>query len=282
MSWNAIASFGPTALRNLNLTSRDFASRLRPAPRGLAEASRHDVYLSPHCDDICFSLGAFTRRRQQGVLLTLFSRSGYVARPGTVAARGDERIAMISTVRQDEEQAFSRRAGLRLCLGGLDEAPLRGHDPFDSAAADEDARRLDAVIIEAIFASTQEQAETPRPWLFCPAGIGGHIDHLVVLKIVLRHYEALRERWRIAFYEDLHYAAVWRTRVAGLARLQALAAPVRLRRWSLPIGSAAEKLALAALYPSQFAQLPASIAALTPALQIPASAHEALWSAEPA
>ncbi|MBN9217391.1 MAG: hypothetical protein J0I79_05510 [Mesorhizobium sp.] len=280
MSWNAIASFGPTALRNLNLISKDLASRWRPTPPGLAEASRHDLYLSPHCDDICFSLGAFARRRRQGVLLTLFSRSAYVARPETVAARGDDRIEAISGLRQREEQAFARQAGLHLSLGGFDEAPLRGHDPFDTSGADEDARRLDGLIIEAILAAAQERTEDQRPWLFCPAAIGGHIDHLVVLKVVLRHYEALRERWRVAFYEDLHYAAVWRARVTGLARFQALAAPIEPRRSLLPIGSAADKLALAALYPSQFVQLPASIAAFTPALRIPAPAHEALWSAE--
>ncbi|WP_137931196.1 hypothetical protein [Mesorhizobium comanense] len=280
MSWNAIASFGPTALSNLNLTSQDLASRWRSAPPGLAEASSHDLYLSPHCDDICFSLGAFARRRQQGVLLTLFSRSGYVAQPDTVSARGDERIAVISVLRLREEQAFARQAGLRLSLAGLDEAPLRGHHPFDITGVDEDARRLNAVIAEAIFATAQERTQKQRPWLFCPAAIGGHIDHLVVLKIVLRHYEALRERWRIAFYEDLHYAANWRSRAAGLARFRQLAARIRPRRSLWPVGEAADKLALAALYPSQFEQPPASITALTPALRIPAPAHEALWSAE--
>ena len=112
--------------------------------------------------------------------------------------------------------------------------------------------------------------------------IGGHIDHMVVLKVVLRHYNALRARWRIAFYEDLHYASARRTRAAGLARFQDHAAQLKLRRSLWPIGPAADKLALAALYPSQFVELPASIKAFTPAQRIPAPAHEALWSAEQA
>ena len=280
MSWNAIAAFGPKVLHGLSLTAQDFATSQRPVPTGLAEASAHDLYLAPHCDDICFSLGAFVRRRRQGTLLTLFSNSGYVARPWTITAQGDERIAAISSLRQREDLTFARQVGLRRCIGGLDEAPLRGLDPFDTARAEEEARRLDDAVIAAILAADARGSAGQRPWLFCPMGIGGHIDHMVVLKTVLRHYRALQARWRIAFYEDLHYAATWPARAAGLARFQHLAAPLRPKRSPWPIGAAADKLALAALYPSQFAALPASIKPFTPAQRIPAPAHEALWSAE--
>ena len=48
-----------------------------------AGASPMDLYLSPHCDDICFSLGALAHRRQAGTLLTILPISGYVpSRPG--------------------------------------------------------------------------------------------------------------------------------------------------------------------------------------------------------
>jgi|GEM_PF-1532420 len=282
MSWNAIASFGSKVPHGLSLAARDFASRRRPVPASLAEASTHDLYLAPHCDDVCFSLGAFVLRRRKGILLTLFSKSGYVARPQTVAALGDERIAAISSLRQREDLAFASRVGLCLCFGGLEEAPLRGHDPFETAKAENDARQLDGAVIAAIFAAAAEQPKDRQPWLFCPMAIGGHVDHMVVLKIVLRHYNALRARWRIAFYEDLHYASAWQARATGLAKFQDLAKGLGAQRSLWPIGAAADKLALAALYPSQFVDLPVSIRPFTPAQRIPAPAHEALWSAEPA
>jgi LmbE family N-acetylglucosaminyl deacetylase len=280
MSWNAIASFCPKTLRGLNLNAQDFASRWRLAPAGLAEASAHDLYLAPHCDDVCFSLGTFALERRKGVLLTLFSKSGYVAQPQMVAALGRERIDAISSLRKREDLAFASQVGLRLCFGEFYDAPLRGQDPFDIASAEEDARRLDGAVIAAILAAATDQPRDRRPWLFCPMAIGGHIDHLVVLKIVLRHYDALRARWRIAFYEDLHYASAWRDRSAGLARFEQLATRLKLRRSLWPIGAPADKLALVALYSSQFAEPPASIKPFTPAQRIPAPAHEALWSAE--
>ncbi|TPM41928.1 hypothetical protein [Mesorhizobium sp. B2-3-4] len=280
MSWNAVASFGPKAFHDLRLAARDVAARRRPAPADLAETSAQDLYLAPHFDDICFSLGAFVHRRRQGMLLTLFSRSAYVARPRTIAAEGDERIAVISNLRQREDLTFAREAGLTSRFGGLDEAPLRGRGPFEAARADEDARLLGDAVIDAIFAARPEEPGGRRPWLFCPMAIGGHLDHLVVLKTVLRHHEALRTRWRIAFYEDLHYAAAWRARADGLLRFQSLAASLRLRRSFWPIGEAAGKLALVALYPSQFVEPPRSIRPFTPAQFIPTPVHEGLWSAD--
>lgn len=282
MNCNAIASLGPKGLQGLSLTAQDFASRWRAVPAGLAEPSTHDLYLAPHCDDICFSLGAFVLRRRKGVLLTLFSQSGYVAQPRTVAELGDDRIAAISSLRQREDLAFTEQTGLRLCFGGLDEAPLRGHAPFDTAKVEDDARQLDEAVVAAIFAAAMERPTDRRPWLFCPMAIGGHIDHMVILKIVLRHYNALRARWRIAFYEDLHYASVRRMRAEGLARFQCLAARLKVRRSLWPIGAAVDKLALVALYRSQFAESPVSIKPFTPAQSITAPAHEALWSTEPA
>ncbi|MGT2467341.1 hypothetical protein ACVOMV_24280 [Mesorhizobium atlanticum] len=135
-----------------------------------------------------------------------------MAQPRTVAELGDDRIAAISNLRQREDLAFTEQTGLRLCFGGLDEAPLRGHAPFDTAKVEDDARQLDEAVVAAIFAAAMERPTDRRPWLFCPMAIGGHIDHMVILKIVLRHYNALRARWRIAFYEDLHYASVRRMR----------------------------------------------------------------------
>lgn len=280
MIWNALASFRPKALHGFDLLAQDFASRRQPAPAGLAEASADDLYLAPHCDDICFSLGAFALRRRQGTLLTVFSQSNYVALPRAIRARGDERIHLISDLRRREDEAFARSAGLRLRFGGLDDAPLRGLEPFATARVDAEVRRLGGAVIAAIAEVADERLHDRRPWLFCPTAIGGHVDHMVVLKIILEHYEALRRRWRIAFYEDLHYASVWRVRAFGLARFQRLAAPLKPRRSAWPIEASSEKLTLACLYPSQFADLPDSIRPFTPAQRVPAPAHEALWSAE--
>lgn len=211
-----MASFPLRSLSSLKVAAGDMLlERRRPQPAP-DDASSADLYLAPHFDDICFSLGAYVRRRRRGILLTLFSISRYVARPDELQIKASERTAAISALRLAEDLAFARQVGLRQLTAGLDEAPVRGREPFDTDKAAADAILLDRQVIDAIFAAAPERAAGPRPWLYCPMGIGGHVDHVAVLTIVLKHYEALRASYRIAFYEDLHYASAWTLRVAGL------------------------------------------------------------------
>ena len=273
-----MASFPLRSLSSLKVAAGDMLlERRRPQPAP-DDASSADLYLAPHFDDICFSLGAYVRRRRRGILLTLFSTSRYVARPDELQIKASERTAAISALRLAEDLAFARQVGLRQLTAGLDEAPVRGREPFDTDKAAADAILLDTKVIDAIFAAAPERAAGPRPWLYCPMGIGGHVDHVAVLTIVLKHYEALRASYRIAFYEDLHYASAWTLRVAGLRRFLVLAAPLKPRRSRHAIGAPHDKLALASLYPSQFVEPPLSIAPFTPAQFFQASAHEATWT----
>jgi len=83
-------------------------------------------------------------------------------------------------------------------------------------------------------------------------GIGGHVDHVTILRIVMKNYDALQAVYRIGFYEDLHYASNWRARVTGLARFRNLGARLTPKRFMHLIGDAQHKLKLINLYKSQF------------------------------
>lgn len=275
-----MAFFDLRGLHDLKIAASDtFLQHRRPRPSA-DDSSPSDLYLAPHFDDICFSLGAFVRRKRRGILLTLFSNSAYVARPDDLDVEAGDRTKAISALRRAEDLAFAREVGLRQVMAGLDEAPLRGRAPFDTDKAGEDATLLDRPILDTILAMAREQASGRRPWLYCPMGIGGHVDHVTVLKIVLGHYDALRTSYRIAFYEDLHYASVWKVRAAGLERFRGLSVPLRLRRSRHAITMSHDKIALARLYPSQFVEPPASITPFTPMQFLRATPHEAIWTAE--
>jgi hypothetical protein len=60
-----------TILDSVRLAANDAQSLLHWGQSALAVTSQHDLYLSPHFDDICFSLGAFASRRRQGNLYFL-------------------------------------------------------------------------------------------------------------------------------------------------------------------------------------------------------------------
>ena len=223
------------------------------------------VFLSPHCDDICFSLGALTHRLQAGILLNIFSISGHVARldlaPQQLAARfengspdphilglsprpeaAEAWVNWVTKMRSVEDQAFADACGLRRIELNLPEAPLRGQHPFQGRSSTKDAFDVETALMGAL-SDLAAAAKDTRPWLFCPAGIGGHIDHLLVRDAILKHLGELQQLYRIAFYEDLHYASDRLKRWQGLAEFHAAARRLNLSRIKLPMqGGCGQKL----------------------------------------
>ncbi|HEX7777323.1 MAG TPA: PIG-L family deacetylase [Parvibaculum sp.] len=240
--------------------------------------SGSDLFLSPHADDICFSLGALAFRRRAGTLLTVFSSSSYIAPAQRWRITHPEETTQI---RQAEDAAFASSCGLAMRTFGLDDAMARGRDVFDLSAAEEDTSWLEEHLVPTLFDLAGETAEDiARPWLFCPAGIGGHIDHVILRSVVARNIEPLMRRWRVCFYEDIFYAAEPMARFSGLHRLtQALPGYGLARRSCVLAELTARKLDLIGLYESQFDTLPKNIGDFTPATGSSDAPHEAVWVA---
>lgn len=155
------------------------------------------LLLSPHPDDIAWSLGAIVARlRAADVELhtaTFFGRSRYA--PGH-ATHGREEASM---VRRAEEQAWAAAAGVRLRSFELPDASLRGYDDEtemgptpEPEIVREVARRLSATLDEL------------RPaLLFAPVAAGGHVDHAAVRLAVFE----VRTDAEVFWFADLPYAA---------------------------------------------------------------------------
>ncbi len=238
-----------------------------------------DVYLQPHSDDVCFSLGALAHRRRCGILLTAFAIAAYVAtRPGADGPNAD----VVTKTRRAEDAAFSKACGLEARFLEVMGASMLGHHPFELAWVEENARRIEDPLMDALIAPPAVGVAKDRPWLFSPCGIGGHVDHVAIRMVVARHYDRLAPLYRLGFYEDLHYASEPMARDVGLQSLQrALGArPLQRHAWPLD-GGQSTKLDLIGLYASQFIDLPRSLERFTPAARFPAAPHEAVWSEEP-
>lgn len=245
----------------------------------LAVIHHDDVFLQPHADDICFSLGLYARQRRQGILLTVFPLSRYLADP-EIRARLD--LQRITEVRFAEDQAFSAACGLRSLYLRHADAGARGEKSF-GAVAPQHVDAIEQDLLRALLGPALGRAVDHKSWLFCPAGVGGHVDHLTVLLVVAKNLPILEQYYRIAFYEDLHYASDAHKRREGLARLHRVLAGQVLSRVRLHLDMPAQeaKLKLVHLYSSQLASFQRGIASFTPAVlrdgEVSPQPHEALW-----
>lgn len=233
------------------------------------------VYLSPHHDDICFSLGSLVQRLRAGRLVNIFTVSSYTERdPPT----GPEDYRNVSRLRDAEDERFARQSQLtRHDLHQID-CPLRGRDPFDASELDDEVGSLRRVLSPLLGGGNRPPVGR-RPLLFCPAGIGMHRDHLIVRNCILADYAWLQQLYRIVFYEELHYASVLVTRQLGVHMFLAATEGLGYTRRYTFI-AAADKLSLLRCYASQFSATPTDLSAFTPA-DGSGEPHEAVWSNTP-
>lgn len=230
-----------------------------------------NIYLSPHRDDAAFSLGALIARTPGGTLVNIFTRSEYVAVPlplGDGMARAD----VVSALRAAEDAGFVARYGLEQRDLGLDEPSMRGRAIFGDPAQVEPELPLLRAPLTAML--DELVADGPR-LVFCPAGIGGHADHLLTRRVTLEWAVSRDRLGLLRFYEDLPYAHKRRVRAKGLRWLQQ-AVPTRLRRTAWPAGE--EKLVALSAYPSQHRH-PPTLQQFRPAAVWPIGPHEAVWGA---
>jgi LmbE family N-acetylglucosaminyl deacetylase len=205
------------------------------------------LYLSPHCDDIAYSLAgrilSHGYRAAQGLVVTMFTQSNFAP-----YAAPDLDTNEITRLRRGEEAAFCDALNLQVVSLPLSEAPLRGYWTTGALFVTREAARLDPVIatVEVWLQALARQYEPDE--VYAPLGIGGHVDHLVAR---LAAQSVFGTRCRLLLYEDLPYAGEL-VEEARLAELEQAAAG--LRSMLIPSGDwLAAKLKLLRLYSSQVA-----------------------------
>lgn len=157
------------------------------------------VFLSPHIDDVAYSLGA--------ALLSSLCKAGRIVNVFTISnCTADDRpltTRVITELRKREEADFIAHLPGSYEAEHLDrvDAPLRlgisDADVFDA--------RLDASGFECDELQEQLALCLPdAPLLVAPLGLGGHIDH----RITHNAAKALSHSgYRTAYYEDMPYAS---------------------------------------------------------------------------
>ena len=136
------------------------------------------VLISPHDDDVPFSLGGalLDARFDKGIIVTLFSVSKC-----TIDDREDD-VDCVTQIRKAENQQFYCALGSKIRLINSDrlDAPLRlgirEEDVFNTELSGSEDERREAEQLR----QTLELMKPKRGVLFAPLGLGEHVDHLLV------------------------------------------------------------------------------------------------------
>ncbi len=236
-----------------------------------------DVYLSPHHDDVCFSLGGQIAAGRGGHLVNIFTRSRSVTARLLLPADEDARIRAVTRLRDTEDRRFAALSGLTRHDLGLLDPPARGARPFDLGGISADVALLSPPLLDLL--STIRAREHGRSLrLFCPMAIGAHRNHLATLLAVRQNLDWLTGFGHVLLYEDLPYASIPENRRTGLARTFKLFQSRMGMRIVLKLqeDSFRQKMERVALYASQHSGAPQG-ERFTPAageVQVP---HEAWW-----
>ena len=236
------------------------------------------IYLSPHHDDICFSLAHFASR-YRGELVNLYTCSRYVAAALDLPADDAARVEAVTRLRREEDLRFVQAAQLVRHDLELPEPALLGRHSRDLTELDDEIATLSARLVPFLLDLLPNAGPAN---LFCPMGIGGHRNHVTTLLAIRAAYDALRTRCSVFLYEDLHYASEPQAREAGLQRAAQVFAGCQLTGSAVQLDPAesARKMQWIGLYASQH-RAPPREADFTPASGLAAGLHEIVWRVVP-
>ncbi|UVH49808.1 PIG-L family deacetylase [Pseudomonas sp. CBSPBW29] len=156
------------------------------------------LLLSPHADDVAYSIGGIVARlsmRANLRLMTIFGYSGWALPQASCENTPDA----VSAEREREDRAYCARRRIAYDLLSYPDSFVMGYDTAAelSIAANEDSRTDQVVnLIRNAVARWEPQV------VIAPCGIGGHVDHQIVRVAAdaLHHIEVL-------YYEDVPYSS---------------------------------------------------------------------------
>jgi hypothetical protein len=163
----------------------------------------NNIYISPHSDDICYSLGAWVASNPGGHLINVYTQSNYM-NPAAHAIFGNNLSSdEISQIRRQEDQLFADATGLILTDLFMKDAPIDGYsNHHDLTDLNKDIDKLEPVLMDAIISKLQTNGNR----LFCPIAAGMHRNHTTVLMCIIKNISFLKNRFDICFYEEIPYS----------------------------------------------------------------------------
>lgn len=151
-----------------------------------------DIFLSPHYDDIAFSLSSFFHKND--IIINIFTESNYIENKNMNLSMS------VSELREKEEQDFISRNSLKYIKLGFQDRSLIG-TPFSFFHTIKGNAELERVLIDNLM----NLRTFDNQHVYCPLGIGKHYNHLETFDVIYKNYSHLAKFFKIIFYADIPY-----------------------------------------------------------------------------
>lgn len=158
-----------------------------------------NVFISPHDDDVPFSIGSALLNGYfaHGIVITVFSVTN------CTIDDSDNNIERVTELRKNENKSFYNSLNnIKIYYIDRLDAPLRlgvtDERVFQSVSPESD--KVEAECLSAAIMNTL----CDEGVIFAPLGLGGHVDHVLVHNAVC---SLAQLGYPVIFYEDLPYAA---------------------------------------------------------------------------
>lgn len=166
------------------------------------------IFISPHFDDICFSMDGLLQnlKEYKKTMINIFTKSYYIRRMSMPYSNQLERMELISEIRRNEDAIFCSNYNITQINLEFFEASTKS---IVNKQQDNDSiyKRLVEIID-----FDEEQL------IFIPMGIGNHEDHLQIFNI-FKNIVSEKTRTKFVIYEDLPYAHVRNDRYLRIGEL---------------------------------------------------------------
>lgn len=153
-----------------------------------------DIYLSPHYDDIAFSLSSFIT--PGSLIIDVFTISNYIENQNY-----NSKNISVSNIRENEEKSFTSFNNLNFIKLDFHDKGMQGN-PFSFYYNVPSDDILEKTLIGKI---TSLIVTNKKLTMYCPLGVGKHYNHLQIFNIIQKNYKKLQKYFDIKFYAEAPY-----------------------------------------------------------------------------
>jgi hypothetical protein len=164
----------------------------------------NNIFLSPHNDDICFSIGSLVHSLKSGHLINIFTISKYLINQNYKNKINNNAVKQITNIRNKEDIKFAKFCKLKRHDLKIKDTSVTGIGDCSKKKLKFQIALLEKKLIPLLFKLYDKDKINI---IYCPMAIGGHENHMSTLITMTKNFKIFEKKMNFLFYFDLPYSS---------------------------------------------------------------------------